>query len=369
MRRRRAVLGLAAGLAGVALVLAASVSARSEQSTFKAAWIYVGPHNDGGWSQAHDNGPAVRAEDARREGEDDLQGEHPEGPQLAQTVSRASSATATRSSSRRRSGSIDEVAAARSTRTCTSSRRPGRTCRRTWPSTSVPARTRSTSPGMAAGAATKKGKIGYIVPFAIPEVIRHANAFALGAQAMQPEGEGEADLDELVVRPGKEKKAAESLVAAGADVLGQNVDSPRPGQYAQSKGIPWVGYDSDARKFAPTSWLTAAVYNWGPYYLPRVQGRDERHVEVGLLLRRRSRTGSRTSPRTARRSRAKTKALIAAKRKALDQRHVLRVHRPALRPERQAARPEGQDAGIGCRKTTLYAMNWLVKGIIGSAKG
>ena len=39
--------------------------------------------------------------------------------------------------------------------------------------------------GMAAGAATKKGVIGYVVPFAIPEVIRHANAFALGAQAVQ----------------------------------------------------------------------------------------------------------------------------------------------------------------------------------------
>ncbi len=57
--------------------------------------------------------------------------------------------------------------------------------------------------GMAAGAATKNGKIGYIVPFAIPEVIRHANAFALGVAGGQPEGEGEADLDELVVRPGQ----------------------------------------------------------------------------------------------------------------------------------------------------------------------
>ena len=27
--------------------------------------------------------------------------------------------------------------------------------------------------GMAAGAATKKGVVGYVVPFAIPEVIRH----------------------------------------------------------------------------------------------------------------------------------------------------------------------------------------------------
>ena len=57
--------------------------------------------------------------------------------------------------------------------------------------------------GMAAGAATKKGVIGYVVPFAIPEVIRHANAFALGAQATHPRREGEAHLDELVVRPGQ----------------------------------------------------------------------------------------------------------------------------------------------------------------------
>ena len=37
-----------------------------------------------------------------------------------------------------------------------------------------------------------------------------------------------------------EKQAAESLVSAGACVLGQNVDSPATGQYAESQGIPWV---------------------------------------------------------------------------------------------------------------------------------
>ena len=40
--------------------------------------------------------------------------------------------------------------------------------------------------GMAAGAATKKCNIGYVVAFPIPEVIRHANAFALGAQSTHP---------------------------------------------------------------------------------------------------------------------------------------------------------------------------------------
>ena len=45
--------------------------------------------------------------------------------------------------------------------------------------------------------------------------------------------------------PPKETAAAKALVAAGADVLGMNVDSPASGVYAESKGgIPWVGYDS-----------------------------------------------------------------------------------------------------------------------------
>ena len=38
-----------------ALAFATTGSAK-RQEAIKAAWIYVGPHNDNGWSQAHDNG-------------------------------------------------------------------------------------------------------------------------------------------------------------------------------------------------------------------------------------------------------------------------------------------------------------------------
>ena len=143
--------------------------------------------------------------------------------------------------------------------------------RRTWPSTSARARTRSTSPAWPPARRRRSGTIGYVVPFAIPEVIRHANAFALGAQATHPGVKVKLVWTNSWFDPAKERKAAESLRAAGADVLGQNVDSPAAGQYAESAGIPWVGYDSNAMKFAPKQWLTAAVYNWGPYYLKRVK--------------------------------------------------------------------------------------------------
>src|ERR687887_402701 len=125
---------------------------------------------------------------------------------------------------------------------------------------------------MAAGPASQKGTIGYVAAFPIPEVIRHANAFALGARLTHPGAKVRLIWTNSWFDPAKEKKAAESLYSAGSDVLGQNVDSTATGQVAQAKGIPWVGYDSNPKAFARTSWLTASVYNWGPYYLRRVEG-------------------------------------------------------------------------------------------------
>ena len=92
--------------------------------------------------------------------------------------------------------------------------------------------------GIAAGAATKSGTVGYVVPFAIPEVIRHTNAFALGVQKAHPGAKVKIVWTNSWFDPAKEKKAAENLKAAGADVLGQNVDSPATGQYAKSVRRP-----------------------------------------------------------------------------------------------------------------------------------
>ena len=61
-----------------ALVLAASGGA-AEAKPIKAAWIYVGPHNDGGWSQAHDDGRLYVQKMLGQEGRHDVQGERPRG--------------------------------------------------------------------------------------------------------------------------------------------------------------------------------------------------------------------------------------------------------------------------------------------------
>ena len=197
--------------------------------------------------------------------------------------------------------------------------------------------------GMAAGAATTKGVIGYVVPFAIPEVIRHANAFALGAQRTHPGVQVKLVWTNSWFDPAKEKKAAESLVAAGADVLGQNVDSPAAGQYAESKKIPWVGYDSDASKFAPTSWLTAAVYNWGVYYIPRVKAAMNGTWKTGFYY-----GGSEGEVRRYRQVRAgrvgRDQGGDREEEGRPDRGLVLRVRGPVVRPEGEVAGEAGPAA-------------------------
>jgi len=165
--------------------------------------------------------------------------------------------------------------------------------------------------------------------------------------------------------PDKEKKAAESLHSSGADVLGQNVDSPSAGQYAQSKGIPWVGYDANAKRFAPTSWLTAAVYDWGPYYLSRVKAAMNGTWKPGFYYGNIKDGFTDIAPYGPKVT-TKTKAMIGAKRAKIVN-GTFNVFAGPLYDQSGALKvPKGTTLKV---LPDLYSMNWLVKGVVGSAKG
>jgi basic membrane protein A len=125
--------------------------------------------------------------------------------------------------------------------------------------------------GMAAAGVTESNVLGYVAAFPIPEVIRGINAFTLGARAVNPDVTVKVVWTSTWYDPAKERAAAESLLDAGADVLAQHEDSPATGQAAEERGAYWVGYDSDMRRFAEGAFLTAPVWDWGPYYVSRVQ--------------------------------------------------------------------------------------------------
>lgn len=126
--------------------------------------------------------------------------------------------------------------------------------------------------GIAAGAASKSGKLGFVAAFPIPEVVRAVNAFALGARLSNPDATVQVTWTSTWFDPAKEKEAAQSLLDTGIDALGMYQDSTATGEAAKEAGAKWTGNDSDTKAGDfPDTWLTGPVWDWGPYYIKAAQ--------------------------------------------------------------------------------------------------
>jgi basic membrane protein A and related proteins len=362
MRKSVVAAFLLALVTGVALIVASGVSASRSASPFKVAWIYVGPHNDGGWSQAHEDGRLYVQKQLGSRVETTYKENIAVGAQFEQTVA-SLVAQGYKMIFATSYGYLSKAFAAKYPGVLFEQATGTETAKNLSEYFGAAEDTVFLS-GMAAGAASKTGNIGYVVAYPIPEVIRHANAFALGAQLTHPGATVRLVWTNSWYDPAKEKKAAQSLVSAGANVLGQNVDSPAAGQYAESQGIPWVGYDSDSSKFAPKSWLTASVYNWGPYYLKRVKQAMAGTWKPGFYYGS-IKDGFTTLAPYGPSVSAATKKLIAAKEQAIEKGSFYEFTGP-LHDQQGKLRVKN---GVRLTVKQLYSMNWLVKGVIGSPKG
>ncbi len=125
--------------------------------------------------------------------------------------------------------------------------------------------------GIAAGHMTESNILGYVAPYPIPEVVRNLNAFALGAQSVNPD---------VIVHPvwifswfdpPAEREAAQALIDIGADVIGRESDSPEPDKLAEENGIYAIGYNAVSPEIAPNAVLTAPIWDWGSYYRETVE--------------------------------------------------------------------------------------------------
>jgi simple sugar transport system substrate-binding protein len=125
--------------------------------------------------------------------------------------------------------------------------------------------------GVLAGKTTKSNTLGFVGSFPIPEVIRNINAWTLGAKSVNPSIRVKVIWIDTWYDPGKERQAAETLIAQGADVLCQNTDSPAVVQAAEKKGVHAFGWDSDMAKYGPRAQLTANTENWAVYYIDEVR--------------------------------------------------------------------------------------------------
>ncbi|MEZ5740980.1 MAG: BMP family ABC transporter substrate-binding protein [Burkholderiaceae bacterium] len=245
---------------------AAEPAAAKSPAPLKAAWVYVGPVGDGGWTFAHDNARKAVAE------------KFGDGLVTTFVESVPESADAERV--------LRDLAEQGNTLifgTTFSYMEPMLKLSKEFPNVRFEHATGyKTAPNMStydsrtyqgaylagiiAGSVTQSKQLGVVGSIPIPEVLRNINAFTLGAQSMNPEVTTRVVWVNKWFDPPRETEAAQSLLDQGADVLFQNTDSSAVLQTAEKAGKSAFGWDSDMTAYGPKAHLASAIIKWAPYY-------------------------------------------------------------------------------------------------------
>ena len=129
--------------------------------------------------------------------------------------------------------------------------------------------------GVIAGKMSKTNVAGYVAAFPIPEVVMGINAFARGMKSVNPKAEVRVIWVNSWFDPGKEREAAMTLIAQGADMITHHTDSTAVVQAAEEKhkekGTWAFSYHSDMAKYGPTAQLSGTTHVWGDFYTKTVK--------------------------------------------------------------------------------------------------
>lgn len=138
--------------------------------------------------------------------------------------------------------------------------------------------------GIAAGLKTETNKIGYVAAYGteLAETCSGINAFALGAQSVNPDVEVYVKNLNSWYDPQNETAYAEALINMDCDVITQHCDTANPQIAAEKANVFGCGYNSDMTSEAPKAHLTAPIWNWGVYYTAATKAAmDNKWTEFG----------------------------------------------------------------------------------------
>ena len=332
----------------------------TDGSPLKAAWIYVGPITDGGWTQAHHEGYKAAVAEFGDKLVATYKENVPEGPEVAATIDQLvkDGNNIIFGTSFGFQDAFFE-SAAKYPNVCFEME-TGYKFQNNMSEAYGAGEDTDYLAGIAAGAASKSGKVGAVMPFAIPEVIRGLNAFTLGVRKSNPAATVQVQWTSTWFDPAKERQAAESLLSAGVDTLWSAQDSPAAGEAAQEKGAFWVGYDSDQSANFADIWLTATTYHWAVYEVPRIQaamdgkwiagdyygGLDDGFVSLATF-------GKNVS--------ADTQKIIADEAEKLKTNKGAMFTGPINKQDGSVAIEAGKQASYGDK----MSMNYLIEGVVG----
>ncbi len=113
-------------------------------------------------------------------------------------------------------------------------------------------------------------KLGYTATFPIPEELRLGNAFALGVEKTCPECTIDVRFINTWHDPILEQEGAQSLFSAGAQVVMTGADTPAPAMVAPD-GKWGITYDYSGNCTVDAC-LTSMYWNWGVEYARIVEG-------------------------------------------------------------------------------------------------
>jgi len=268
--RRRFVLASGAAIAGIGTVFGGEDVVAQDDTTFKVAFVYVGPVGDLGWTWAHDQGRQEMIEALKGEGvtvetkysesvpevqadaERVIRGYAQEGYQLIVTTSfgyMEATINVAKQFPDIQFIHISGYMTAENVSTAFGKIEEPRYVS-----------------GIIAGHMATGGKLGYVAAYPIPEVIRGINAFTLGVRSVNPEATVQVVWTNTWYDPQKERQAAEALLDGGAEVIAQHQDTAGPQQAAEAAGKYGVGYNADMSELAPKAVLTCPIWHWGVYY-------------------------------------------------------------------------------------------------------
>ena len=131
--------------------------------------------------------------------------------------------------------------------------------------------------GMVAGAMSKSGHLGFVAAHPLGLVNWTINSYVLGAQVINPKATVHAIFTGAWDDPVKERAADTAIIDQGADVLGQQIDTPTTQIVAQERGVYGTGHNRDLREFAPKATLCSSVWVWDRYFVPE--------ADVGITAR------------------------------------------------------------------------------------
>lgn len=117
--------------------------------------------------------------------------------------------------------------------------------------------------GILAAEYTQTGKIGFIGSMPIPDVIVAVDAFALGAQSVNPDIDITAVFTGSWSDAGLQTTSCNQLIDSGCDVIAPFQDTIKTiVEICSSRGIHCFGCNADAYELNPETWLSSIVNCW-----------------------------------------------------------------------------------------------------------